>query len=347
MKRPHGSTMLDPELVHSWQRRIGATDPAGYRATRYLRRRGREGLEEYFPPFEIRAEDPDAFDEVLYWRPMSEVIAFVLLRTPCTMTRSDALIQQFSSSYVIAGTQSTPGGGTVSRGEHRIGHDHPHHLVMVHNNAPFIHESAVVADIAGVWVPTELLGGVTHSDPESMLPTVSDSLLGRACAAFLTRFAHDVAARGLDVDHDTELMAVDVVRMALRQNGAEELGTQESSDYVQQATRSLIEQHYRDPDFTADSIAQELKMSRRHLYRHFAGTGRSPAALIADRRLARAKELLRRRDSVGLNGIAAASGFASAATMRNRFRAEFGMTPREFRETSTDDDLGTSDGRRS
>ncbi|MGX7698233.1 AraC family transcriptional regulator [Gordonia polyisoprenivorans] len=43
--------------------------------------------------------------------------------------------------------------------------------------------------------------------------------------------------------------------------------------------------------------------------------------------------------------IAAASGFASVATLRNRFRAEFSMTPNEFRQETSRKNAGRRESR--
>ncbi|MDY6807974.1 MAG: helix-turn-helix domain-containing protein [Actinomycetota bacterium] len=96
-------------------------------------------------------------------------------------------------------------------------------------------------------------------------------------------------------------------------------------------TSTECTRRFHDPSFGPDDIAYELHVSRRQLYRYFAATGESPATAIADRRLAEVRTLLLDRPDLRLSEIAGRAGFSSTSTMRNRFRAAFGVTPTEFR----------------
>ena len=104
-----------------------------------------------------------------------------------------------------------------------------------------------------------------------------------------------------------------------------------SERYLRAAVADLIEQNFRDPDFSVEVVARHLHVSRRHLYRVLAGGTTSLAEMIADRRLQWAEGLLMGPGNLKLEAVAHASGFASTATMRNRFRSKFGCTPDEFR----------------
>ncbi|MFE0748878.1 helix-turn-helix transcriptional regulator [Gordonia sp. NPDC058843] len=107
-----------------------------------------------------------------------------------------------------------------------------------------------------------------------------------------------------------------------------------SERYLRAAVTDLIERNFRDPDFSVEMVARHLHVSRRHLYRVLAGGTTSLAEMIADRRLEWAQGLLMGPGNLKLEAIAHASGFASTATMRNRFRSKFGCTPDEFRRTA-------------
>ncbi|WP_439031371.1 helix-turn-helix transcriptional regulator [Gordonia terrae] len=109
-----------------------------------------------------------------------------------------------------------------------------------------------------------------------------------------------------------------------------------SERYLRAAVTDLIERNFRDPDFSVEIVARQLHVSRRHLYRVLAGSPTSLAEMIADRRLEWAKGLLTGPGNLKLEAVAHASGFASTATMRNRFRSKFGCTPDEFRRMAPD-----------
>ncbi|MEO9329621.1 helix-turn-helix transcriptional regulator [Gordonia sp. B21] len=114
--------------------------------------------------------------------------------------------------------------------------------------------------------------------------------------------------------------------------GVSDLRTSER--YLRAAVTDLIERNFRDPDFSVEVIARHLHVSRRHLYRVLAGSPTSLAEMIAERRLDWARKLLTGPGNLKLEAVAHASGFASTATMRNRFRAKYGMTPDEFRRAA-------------
>ena len=334
-EQPSSARGLPPGVVQAWQARIGCNDPIGDNPTRYFRRTGREGLANYTPALGITPADADGFDEIAFWRPLSEMMVYALIRTPCTISRTPEMIKQYSSPYLVVGTQTLPGGGRFRQGDADYVYRNPQHMLVFDNNEPYEQTSYQIADVAGVWVPVDLLGKELGSRQRVRQPVFTDTPLARAAAAFIRNFAFDVAARGADVDADTELAAIDLVRATLGQQDSTLTlgGVSNNPVYIREATRALVEHHFRDPGFAAESIAEALHMSRRHLYRCFEGAKETPATMIANRRLDRARELLEHRETTALDAIALASGFASASTLRNRFRAAFSMTPNEYRQS--------------
>ncbi|WCB38147.1 AraC family transcriptional regulator [Gordonia polyisoprenivorans] len=303
------SAGLTPVAVQTWLARIGADDLLGANPTRYIRRSGAEGIANY-----ITTDDPGGFDEIAFWRPLPGMLVYALIRTPSTMARTPEVIAEYPSPYVVVGTQSMPGGGTFTQAGSSHPYRAPAHIVIFDNNEPYQQTSEEVADLAGVWIPVESLGSDFVGVP--IAPVVTGTPLACAAAAFIRNFAVDVAARGADVDPDTELAVIDLVRAILARRQADQSPDRVCTDpvYVREATRALIDHHFRDPEFSAETIAETLHMSRRHLYRYFGDTDDSPATMIATRRLERARELLAYREGAGLDSIAAASGFTSAAT---------------------------------
>jgi AraC family transcriptional regulator len=87
-----------------------------------------------------------------------------------------------------------------------------------------------------------------------------------------------------------------------------------------------------DSSLTVAEIARHLGLSSGFLNRAFkAATGKTPHDYIIDRRISRARLLLRRSD-LGLADVAAASGFASHAHMTNQFRRRLGTSPSRLRD---------------
>ena len=84
-------------------------------------------------------------------------------------------------------------------------------------------------------------------------------------------------------------------------------------------------------DLTVDQLAARAHMSPRTFARRFkADHGTTPAAWLARQRVIHAQRLLERTDQ-GLDRIAEACGFGSAAVLRQNFSRMLGVTPTAYR----------------
>ncbi len=95
--------------------------------------------------------------------------------------------------------------------------------------------------------------------------------------------------------------------------------------------QATIDAHLGEEDFQVDALAEGLAMSRSLLYLRLQElTSKTPARLILERRLERAADLLADgQHAVG--EVAYAVGFRSLSHFSQRFRAEHGVTPSQFR----------------
>lgn len=85
---------------------------------------------------------------------------------------------------------------------------------------------------------------------------------------------------------------------------------------------------------TLDDMAGSVEMSRYHFCRSFkAATGRTPHDYVVDRRLERAKEMMRGSDRP-LAEIARSCGFASPSRFGDTFRRRLGVTPGRWRSVA-------------
>lgn len=94
-----------------------------------------------------------------------------------------------------------------------------------------------------------------------------------------------------------------------------------------------IEAHLHD-SFTLADLASQAALSEFHFARMFRISMRvTPHAWVAQRRFARACELLSKRasDSASLEQVAVACGYAHASHLSRRFREEWGITPAQYR----------------
>ncbi|CCQ15569.1 putative transcriptional regulator, AraC family [Rhodococcus sp. AW25M09] len=86
-----------------------------------------------------------------------------------------------------------------------------------------------------------------------------------------------------------------------------------------------------DEPLPIERLAERARMSRRSFIRQFQlETGATPARWVLDKRLDEARSLLETTDQ-SVETIATASGFGSAVTLRQNFRASFAVTPTAYR----------------
>jgi AraC family transcriptional regulator len=82
-----------------------------------------------------------------------------------------------------------------------------------------------------------------------------------------------------------------------------------------------------------DALAKESGYSRAHFLRMFrAATGLTPHQYVLERRLNRAQQLLKQKQTA-LADIAVACGFSSQTHMTDSFRNHLGITPGEYRRS--------------
>lgn len=97
---------------------------------------------------------------------------------------------------------------------------------------------------------------------------------------------------------------------------------------------NMIEESYTDPQFSVETIATRLLLSRVHVNRKLQQeVGVSPSALIKAKRMAAARELLL-AGGMTLPQVAHKAGFSSAAYLSASFKDYFGLSPSELMHTS-------------
>lgn len=101
-------------------------------------------------------------------------------------------------------------------------------------------------------------------------------------------------------------------------------------DLLRRAER-LIQKCFANPTFTVDSLAQEVGLSRRKLYRLFENQGKStPQQLILYTRLEKARQLLKNTDQP-VGDVLIRVGFNHPSYFSTQYKATFGHLPNENR----------------
>jgi YesN/AraC family two-component response regulator len=94
--------------------------------------------------------------------------------------------------------------------------------------------------------------------------------------------------------------------------------------------KEIIEGNIGNSDFTVDTLAYELRVSRTSLYNKIKGlTGNTPSDLIRLYRINKAKTLLREHHHT-MTEVAELVGFADQKYFREIFKKATGMTPSEY-----------------
>lgn len=95
---------------------------------------------------------------------------------------------------------------------------------------------------------------------------------------------------------------------------------------------AAIDRHLDESEYAVDDLARDVAMSRPQLYRKVkALTGDAPNALIRNRRLQKAAELLASGQH-NVSEVAYRTGFTDLKYFRERFKDLFGSTPSEYRD---------------
>lgn len=94
----------------------------------------------------------------------------------------------------------------------------------------------------------------------------------------------------------------------------------------------IVERHISDSDFTVETLGQELSMNRVALWKKLqAITGKGPADFIRSIRVKRGLRLLDGGE-MNVSEIAYAVGYNTVKCFTENFKAEFGMTPSEYKK---------------
>lgn len=94
--------------------------------------------------------------------------------------------------------------------------------------------------------------------------------------------------------------------------------------------KDAIDRDYGEP-IALEQLASRAHYSKYHFAREFAASyGETPVAYLTQRRIERAKDLLRSAN-LAITEVAAIVGFSSVGAFSTRFRRLVGMSPREYR----------------
>ncbi|WP_051198735.1 helix-turn-helix domain-containing protein [Gordonia shandongensis] len=266
-------------------------------------------------------------------RELSSMATFCALQPALAMERTPEAVRTEPMEALVVTVSGMRGNSIIRQAGHEYTYG-PGELVFVNNCVPYTLLSSAVADPSGLLIPMSRLGRHRQTVERMQRPIAANTPLSRAAAAFVRRFAAEtsVLSTSTTPPSSAEQAAVDLVLAALAELDGSPVAMEDNTLFIRELAADLIERHHRNASFSPDSIAEHMHLSRRQLYRYFESSEKSLAGRIADRRLDTAVETLVGHPAMSVSAVAAASGFPTVATFRNRFKARFGIGPVEYRQ---------------
>jgi AraC-like DNA-binding protein len=119
--------------------------------------------------------------------------------------------------------------------------------------------------------------------------------------------------------------------VAAAETGRDEACSGSDRDLLRRV-HGFVEENLADPGLDSARIAEHFFISTRTLHRLFARHGVTVAAWVKRRRLEASRRALCATADVPINLIAARYGFTNASYFSREFAAEFGQSPRRYRQ---------------
>jgi AraC-like DNA-binding protein len=117
-------------------------------------------------------------------------------------------------------------------------------------------------------------------------------------------------------------------------NENDEYGLSQHDYEFTQHLQQQVDGHLSENDFSLETLANELNMSRSSFYRKVkALTGMSPVDYMRTARLNRAAQLIRQHQRI--TDVMFSTGFTSSSYFAKCFKNQFGLTPKEYSEAGS------------
>lgn len=330
--------MIDDGQLSAWARRLaGGVEPDGggasaaavpeWLASNVIRLDGDAGMMQLSNFGSMHADDPSAFEAALLRRSIGATMLYSTLETPHTVSYDRSAPS--GEDIVIIGMSHQ--GGQRLRTATGVQHMGVGRMGFMSSLGTSSAEHLGVSEATGVVVPVSALPGHRQvlARGADMFP---DSPLTRAAGATFSRMLYEWMRdpdQGVGALAGTESALVALVRGIFRQFPGDG-ETDRASELRAEAVR-VIDARHRDAEFGIETLAVELHVSRRQLFRLFSGTDETLAARLLRRRLDTAREELLTTPMQDLATVASRSGFLDAAALRAQFSRHVGLSPSAFR----------------
>ena len=196
------------------------------------------------------------------------------------------------------------------------------------------------ANFSGIWGPVEKITFVIHPSPWLTKWAISGYILSVMVISFIFVFmrrrnlnlSRDVQEKTVELEH-VKLQFQNDLLNTLTKDKIEVRSLQSEDTLLLQRIIDFIDSHLGDDQFSVETIARELSMSRSKLFRQLKEfTGVSPSEFINGYRLSLAAEMLKRKTG-NISEIALNVGYKNPAHFSDSFRKYHGCSPSDFIKT--------------
>jgi signal transduction histidine kinase/AraC-like DNA-binding protein/ligand-binding sensor domain-containing protein len=176
-------------------------------------------------------------------------------------------------------------------------------------------------------IPVVLITG--HSSLENQLAGIESG----ADDYFTKPFDPGVMLAKIDaIFHARERMR-EYLRLQMLSNPEQQEMPETRDEHLVKQIKDMVDKNIKAPDLSVEFLADELGMSRSHLYRKFKSIlGYSPVEYIRVYRIRRAAELLKNK-GFRVSEVAYDVGFSDPKYFSSCFKKEFGQTPSEYQQS--------------
>lgn len=176
---------------------------------------------------------------------------------------------------------------------------------------------------AALWAAAETDPLGVHALPPRFLPPTAQKYIDRLRKTDKTGFLLNIHRKEMLYQLAAKYHAL------LLQASAPKLRVTDDAEILRRAI-GLINQHFSEPDFTVDKLAEKVGLSRRNLYRLFESQGHpTPQRAIVNARLEKASELLKQNLSV--SEVTVIVGFNHPPHFATLYKQAFGVSPKDDR----------------
>ncbi|WP_316520077.1 helix-turn-helix domain-containing protein [Kitasatospora brasiliensis] len=289
-------------------------------------------------PVTVDSDEPPTDPGRMTTRQLGHLLFITTEAAPRCYTRGPREIargsRQAEGFFVVAVMGAT---GAVVRQDGRTTEVPAGGVSFWYTETPHVVDYPDGVDVRVCLVPRRSLG-VRDDQLERVTATVADT--GGPVAALVAHSLRTLVETAGDcpalVAGRLACNVTDLVATLVTEQAARTTPTAEDARYTRiWEIRAHVDRHLRDPELTPKTIAAAHGISVRSLHKLFEGEGVTVSRLIQRRRLQASAEELTRQDGGDstVSGVSQRWGFTDPAHFSRLFRASYGISPSQWRDT--------------